>query len=117
MDEVTRVVIDAIALEANAIAHEKGWYDPPRTFGEHVLMAIVELGEMIQAYRDPTHSPVKIYTVLEDGKPEGVAVEMADCIIRLLDTAVEYRLPLYDALYQKMRYNATRPHRHGGKIL
>jgi hypothetical protein len=49
------------------------------------------------------------------GKPQGMAAELADIIIRVLDTADELNLPVVDAVLYKHRYNQTRPFRHGGK--
>jgi NTP pyrophosphatase (non-canonical NTP hydrolase) len=48
-------------------------------------------------------------------KPEGFVVELADAVIRIFHLAGKLGLPLEDAIRQKMRYNETRPHRHGGK--
>lgn len=46
-------------------------------------------------------------------KPEGVAVELADCIIRCLDTMYSLGVDIDDVVAEKMAYNATRPHKHG----
>jgi hypothetical protein len=48
-------------------------------------------------------------------KPEGVAVELVDVIIRCLDTAGALGLDLDSAYAAKLAYNRSRPHRHGGK--
>lgn len=46
-------------------------------------------------------------------KPEGVAVELADCIIRCLDTMHGLGVDIDAVVARKMAYNATRPHKHG----
>ncbi len=50
-------------------------------------------------------------------KPEGVASELADIVIRSLDAADAWGIDLMVAVELKLAYNATRGHRHGGKTL
>ncbi len=42
--------------------------------------------------------------------------ELADTVIRILDYAGGYGLPLADVILEKMAYNAKRPHLHGDKL-
>lgn len=56
--------------------------------------------------------PLKSY-----GKPEGVPVELADCIIRILDFCGYTGIDIQDVLHQKLDYNDTRSYKHGGKIV
>jgi len=49
-------------------------------------------------------------------KPEGFPAELADVQVRLLDLAGELGVDLASATARKMRYNRTRPFRHGGKL-
>ena len=53
----------------------------------------------------------------EDGKPEGIAIEMVDCMIRIMDFLVKENMDIELLLDIKHRYNKTRPYRHGGKKL
>lgn len=46
-------------------------------------------------------------------KPEGAAVELADCIIRCLDAMHSLGVDIDAVVTRKMIYNATRPHKHG----
>lgn len=48
-------------------------------------------------------------------KPEGVAVELADCVIRILDYCGHAGIDIEEAIRIKHEYNKTRPYRHGGK--
>lgn len=50
-------------------------------------------------------------------KPEGVASELADVLIRIGHLAGALGADLELAVEEKMQYNATRPRRHGGKVL
>ena len=49
------------------------------------------------------------------GKPVGVASELADVIIRILDMAEGLNIPVTQALIEKHQYNQTRAYRHNGK--
>jgi HKD family nuclease len=42
--------------------------------------------------------------------------EIADEIIRALDKAAEFKVDVAEAVSVKMAFNATRPHKHGGKL-
>lgn len=47
--------------------------------------------------------------------PESVAVELADCMIRILDYCGHDGIDIEEAIRIKHEYNKTRPYRHGGK--
>lgn len=48
-------------------------------------------------------------------KPEGFPIELADLAIRLFHLCGYYGIDLEAMIELKMRYNETRPYRHGGK--
>ena len=50
-------------------------------------------------------------------KPEGIAIELADLLIRVFDMSRELKIPILSALDWKMDYNKTREYRHGNKTL
>lgn len=105
-------------------AKEHGWWDEPRTFGDIIALCHSELSEALEEYRNgkpmnyvnvgaiPSNIPLTFVP-----KPEGIAVEMADCIIRILDWAEHEGVDMQQILLDKMAYNETRPYRHGGKAL
>lgn len=49
-------------------------------------------------------------------KPEGVAVELADAVIRIADLCGHMGIDLEAAIALKMDYNETRPFKHGKKF-
>lgn len=108
---------------AHANAVEKGWWDgyPRDERGALVLtpdqllakLALVhsEVSEAAECVRDRDIE----FRRRDDGKPEGLPVELADTVIRLLDLCGALGIDLEAALLAKHSYNLTRPRRHGGK--
>ena len=121
------------------------WPNIGRNMGEMLMLMVSELSEGLESWRDDepvlwydyghNHgkpsggeldelpwAPTEAVTVgdcnPEDitlGKPCGLASELADTIIRILDTAHHMNIPVTEALVRKHQYNLTRPYRHGGK--
>lgn len=98
--------------EIHELAKEKGWYENRRSDVEIISLMICEATEAIEQIRNEKPSYYEA-----NGKPEGVAVEIADMIIRALDYA-EYRgWDMQEIIKKKHEYNKTRPYKHGGKAL
>lgn len=49
-------------------------------------------------------------------KPEGVAVELADAVIRIADLCGHLGIDLDAVIAEKMAYNAGRPYKHGKRF-
>lgn len=77
-----------------------------RNVGEMLMLAVSELSEALEAHRK---------NLADDKLPhyDGITVEIADCIIRLMDTGYGLGLPVAEALIEKLAYNRTRPFKHG----
>ncbi len=125
-------MLNELAKEIHENAVEHGWWDEPRSFGEVDALCHSELSEALEEHRDGRpmvyvlnlSGDDKVVPRLEEDtdkfngrKPEGVAVEMADCIIRILDWCGEEGIDIDKIIRLKMEYNKTRPYRHGGKLL
>lgn len=102
--------LNALAREIHANAVEHGFWETPPTFGEVIALCHSELSEALEAYRngDPD-------VWIDKGKPEGTAVEMADCLIRILDYMGAAGIDVEQVVKLKQNYNRTRPYKHGGK--
>lgn len=100
---------------SHKVAVSKGWWDNPRSFAEQVALFHSEISEALEEFRH-NHDMTEIYYG-EDGKPEGIPVELADLFIRVADTCGYYGIDLEVAIREKMTYNLNRPYRHGNKPL
>lgn len=117
-------------VHENAVAH--GWWDDNRSFPEIVALCHSELSEALEEHRsgkqmryfackNPTPNGIAFTcnndcARCEHGKPEGMAVEMADCIIRILDWCGKEGIDIDAIIRTKHEYNKTRPYKHGGKV-
>lgn len=107
--KTVRALQDEIYRNAKA----KGFYElPERTFPEAIALMHSELSEALEEFRADMPLAYEV-----DGKPEGISIELADCVIRILDTAQHMGIDMQTAIETKMAYNATRPYRHGGKTI
>ncbi len=101
---------------AHAMAVEKGWWPDeaphPDTVPAKLSLVHSEISEALEQYRDGHMLPYESH----GGKPEGFGVELADAVIRIFDLAGYLKIDLERLIRLKMDYNATRPHRHGGKL-
>lgn len=110
------VTLDDLINEAHRTAVSKGWWDDgDRNLYEQVALMHSELSEAVEELR-ADHGVTEVY-FNEDkpGKPEGFPIELADVLIRIFDTAGRYGIDLPAAIDMKLKYNKSRPYRHGGK--
>ncbi len=130
-------MLNELAKEIHQTAVEHGWWENAPSFGEVVALCHSELSEALEEYR-AKRPMVYADQIVEDpksaagwemqrttdlkrfspaDKPEGIAVEMADCLIRILDWAAHEGVDMDAIVRTKMEYNKTRTYRHGGKKL
>lgn len=107
--------ISKLVDKAHGAAIASGWHDTERSVGEDIALMHSELSEALEAYRE--YETVESVLRCDDEKPEGVIIELADVVIRIADFCGKHGLNLEEAIKEKMRFNKTRPYRHGGKCL
>lgn len=111
------LTIKGLLEESHKTAVEKGWWDDERPFGDQLSNMHGELSEAWEEYRKHGLLPqFFLYVNGDNPKPEGIASEFADVLIRIFDTCAKYEIPLEEAIEKKMEYNNTRPYRHGNKV-
>jgi len=138
MKPEVEIMLNELAKEVhqNAVAH--GWWEEERSFGEIIALCHSELSEALEEYRNDKpiiyfecnfHDTRAACPDKYDGcqcglnlgcnqrKPEGIAIELADCIIRILDYCGYVGIDIEEAIKVKHEYNKTRPYKHGGKVI
>ena len=103
---------------------DNGWFEDDRTVGDDIALLHSEASEMLEAYREGGLADQTVeVSVWKSGqprplaKPEGFGSEAADLLVRLLDTCQRRGVDLAWEFERKLRFNATRGHKHGGKNL
>lgn len=94
-------------IHANAVAH--GWWESERELPEILMLIVSELSEALEEYR--AGRPMLWYG--NNGKPEGIAIEVIDALIRILDWCGKEALDVDELVRVKHEYNKTRPYKHG----
>lgn len=134
-EEERPMTISEIVKRAHENAVKHGFWEPAPAFGTAIALIHSELSEALEEERDgkpafyfvtPIADPKSeggsypaLRTDLGDycgEKPEGVAVELADAIIRIADLCGHLGIDLEEAIALKMDYNETRPFKHGNKF-
>lgn len=133
LEALERFEVDAAIRHLQALVYSSavaaGWHDPKVIEGvmrepsaaERVALIHEECTELLQHARDGRPAGGSVWTpavgTSNEPKPDSAGFELADIVIRCLDYAGRYEIPLGELIIEKMRYNRTRAHRHGGRLL
>lgn len=131
-------MFNKLAKEVHENAVNHGFWEDKKSFRDIVALCHTELSEAFEEHRNG-HKSTEIYYTYSHcsnnfrpitcnglgvncdtcghGKPEGIPIELADCIIRILDYCGHEGIDIEEAIRIKHEYNKTRPYKHGGKKL
>ena len=131
--------INELAKEVheNAVAH--GWWEKPPSLPEALCLIHGEISEALEEYRDGNPLVYGTCALAADDckysgvcdkvgdpgadaiagpcKPEEIAVELADVILRTLDLMAALGVDVDAVVMAKHRYNLGREFKHGGKVI
>jgi NTP pyrophosphatase (non-canonical NTP hydrolase) len=120
--------IKAVSNRIHENAKAKGFFDEgdKKNIGEMLMLIVTEVSEAMEADRNGhfydkevdfvTHNQGDFFESVFEGHCKNTFEdEMADIVIRVMDMCAFKGIDLEWHILQKIRYNETRPHKHGGK--
>lgn len=127
--------LNDLAQQINKTARDHGFWEADRNFGEMLALIHSEVSEALEEHRSGNPNVWYMHgkdCALATGavqqlrssiqpfagcsctpKPEGTAVELADALIRILDTMHSLDVDIDKVVAEKMAYNDSRPYKHG----
>ena len=106
--------IKELQVEVYQSAVDRGFHSGDNNVWKMLGNIHGEVSEAWEEARKPEFDPTHVY-YSRKAKPEGFPTELADIVIRVLDTAEAFGIDLEAAIMEKMDFNKTRPFRHGNK--
>lgn len=116
---MTKATLNNLRDLVHENARNHGWWDnvevTDQMLAEKLCLCHSELSEALEELRVGAGCDVTYYN---DGskKPEGFPIELADCIIRILDLCGFLDIDIEDAVLTKNQYNISRPFKHGKRF-
>lgn len=106
--------LNGLAEEIHQWARAQGFYNREFNFGEHLMLIVSEAAEALEDYRNGFEPDEVRWS---GAKPIGIPTELADILIRVLDTMEYLGIDIDWIVRQKIDYNKTRSYMNGGKLI
>ena len=102
----------ALCTMIHASARDHGFWDSELNFGEKIALVHSELSEALEKNRKGVNNGLGL---ADEHCPQhsGVAIELADAIIRIMDLAGYLGMDIGAAIIENMNFNSNRPYLHG----
>lgn len=109
------MTLNELVERAHGNAKAKGfWEGTEHNVAEKLMLMVSELSEALEHQRAGNQGmSLKQYWLEPSGKPDGFPVELADAVIRIADLCGYLGIDIDEVITTKMKFNATRPHKHG----
>lgn len=111
-----------IAAEIHKGNVDRGFYDEPKQIGTQLMLVVSELAEALEADRKGQHANLEEYYKkpfsperFKEFMKDSFEDEIADTFIRLFDLVGWLDIDIESHIYSKLKYNASRPYKHGKK--
>lgn len=111
---MTKYAFSDLQKRAHKNSKDHGFWEASADVPTKLMLIVTEVAEAMEEYRNGMPD---YYPGIPDGKPEGLAVELADAVIRIMDLAEYKEINLAEVICEKMDYNEGRPQLHGGKLV